>query len=527
MHCPTSTRPVRLRTTLLLALLALVVVLFPFASLPTQPAAVARAHPALLALAGEDPAQVVSVIVQQAEPSAELASVVARLGGEVTYDFPFLQGFAAELPAQAALVLAERSDVRWVAVDAPVIKTNAACPDCIDTANLFNTYIESINADDVWNSGPAYLQGQDVTVAVIDSGMNPHLDAFNADGGNGSSRIIANHTFAWGSTYGGGWDQWGHGTHVAGIIGGNGASSDGQLIGVAPKVNLIDLKVGDGKGYASVADVVAAIQWVYDNAESYNIRVVNLSLSSTMAESYHTSALNAAVELLWFRGITVVVAGGNDFDGHTGIGYAPANDPFVISVGAVNEQGTPDPSDDELAGFTSHGITDDGFAKPDLVAPGVDIVGLLASRKAIIVKEHPELKTKLPGVRGDFLRLSGTSMSSAVVAGAAALLIQAEPELTPDQVKARLMVAARSFSDDGWTGAYLDVEAAVNGTTIAYANQDVVISQLLWFDGEPVAWDAANWSAANWSAANWSAANWSAANWSAANWSTIDLGNDD
>jgi serine protease AprX len=527
MHCPTSTRPVRLRTTLLLALLALVVVLFPFASLPTQPAAVARAHPALLALAGEDPAQVVSVIVQQAEPSAELASVVARLGGEVTYDFPFLQGFAAELPAQAALVLAERSDVRWVAVDAPVIKTNAACPDCIDTANLFNTYIESINADDVWNSGPAYLQGQDVTVAVIDSGMNPHLDAFNADGGNGSSRIIANHTFAWGSTYGGGWDQWGHGTHVAGIIGGNGASSDGQLIGVAPKVNLIDLKVGDGKGYASVADVVAAIQWVYDNAESYNIRVVNLSLSARRRVVPHqrTECRGRTALVPWDHG------GGRrrqrlrrPHRHRLRAGQRPLRDLGRGRQRAGDARSRPTTN---LAGFTSHGITDDGFAKPDLVAPGVDIVGLLASRKAIIVKEHPELKTKLPGVRGDFLRLSGTSMSSAVVAGAAALLIQAEPELTPDQVKARLMVAARSFSDDGWTGAYLDVEAAVNGTTIAYANQDVVISQLLWFDGEPVAWDAANWSAANWSAANWSAANWSAANWSAANWSTIDLGNDD
>ena len=143
-------------------------------------------------------------------------------------------------------------------------------------------------------------------------------------------------------------DGFGHGQHVAGIIGGNGRHLGGAYIGVAPKVNLINVKVSDDNGAANASNVVAGLQWVNDNRAVYNIKVVNLSLNSSVAESYHTNPLNAAVEVLWFNKITVVVSVGNI--GKNAL-FPPANDPFVITVGATDDRGTLFTSDDTLASF--------------------------------------------------------------------------------------------------------------------------------------------------------------------------------
>jgi serine protease AprX len=245
--------------------------------------------------------------------------------------------------------------------------------------------------------------------------------------------------------------------------------------------------------------------------------VVNLSITSTLSESYHTSALNAAVELLWFKGIVVVVSSGNNGIDANGALYSPANDPFVISVGAADDRGTPQTTDDALAPFSSAGLTADGFAKPDLVAPGANIISLMVSPDAILMKDHPDHRVYgFAGGDDYYFRMSGTSMAAAVVSGAAALLLQDEPHLTPDQVKYRLVSTARPLP--GSNAGYLDVYAAVKGDTTAYANEGLTISQILWSDDEPMNWTAANWTAANWTAANWTAANWTAANWTSIVW---------
>ena len=358
------------------------------------------------------------------------------------------------------------------------ISFESDCPDCFHTDDLENSFAKSLGADVLWNESN-YLQGQGVTVAVVDSGIAPHQDFMAA---NGQSRLLAQVDFI---TPGAVLDDfYGHGTHVAGSIGGNGARSGGKYPGVAPQVNLVDVKVMDDLGIGTTSSVVEGLQWIYDNKDLYNIRVVNLSLNSTVTETYHTSALDAALEVLWFNGIVVVVSAGNNGTYASGVVFPPANDPFVITVGAVDDMGTRDTTDDVLASFSAFGTTDDGFSKPDIVVPGRNIISPLASDDCNLIIDHPD--HAVPGDDGTFyFRMSGTSMASGVAAGAVALLLQDEPQLTPDQVKFRLMDTARPFSGGNAAG-YMDLYQAVHADTTGSANTDLAASQLLWSGPDPV-----------------------------------------
>jgi serine protease AprX len=255
---------------------------------------------------------------------------------------------------------------------------------------------------------------------------------------------------------------------------------------------------------------------VLQNKSLYNIRVVNLSLNSSVAESYHTNPLNAAVEILWFNGLVVVVSAGNRGNGAI---YAPANDPFVITVGATDDQGTPSLSDDSVASFSAYGTTSDAVQKPDLVAPGTNIIARLVNTNMGLAGAHPA------NLVGNFyFRMSGTSMAAPIVSGAAALLLHDEPNLTPDQVKYRLMATANKT----WAGynvatagaGYLDVYAAVNGTTTQSANTNQPASQLLWTGANPLTWDSVNWNSVNWNSVNWNSVNWNSVNWNSVNWNS-------
>jgi serine protease AprX len=270
------------------------------------------------------------------------------------------------------------------------------------------------------------IQGQGVTIAVIDSGVSLEDDF--------GDRVLTRAAFNGEAQTTN--DVYGHGTHVAGIIGGEGINSIGSYQGVAPEANLIGLKVSDEYGMAYESDTVAAMQWVLDHKDEYSIRVVNLSLNSTVQQSYHTSPLDAAAEILWFNGVVVVASAGNrTLDGNFyTITASPANDPFIITVGASDELQTGDASDDNIALFSAHGTTIDGFSKPDIIAPGYNIMSVLSQ----ISNWNVDFPEPL-GLQGKYFRLSGTSMSAPMVSGAVALLLQAEPDLNPDQVKYRLM----------------------------------------------------------------------------------------
>ncbi|HYN86964.1 MAG TPA: S8 family peptidase, partial [Ardenticatenaceae bacterium] len=484
----------------LLLLVALLATGIPFGGAWTTPTP--KAQPILLAMAAQQPEATVAVVVQKTAQGANPEALVARLGGQVVNHLPIINAFAAELPAEAVPALASTRGVRWVSLDAPVFEagkpgpntgptpTPTPCTVCIDTSKLKNEYIRAIRADQVWNTAP-YLQGQGIGVAVVDSGIGNHLDFQN---GAGVSRVIAQAKFD--SRTDTMADKYGHGTHVSGIIGGNGQASGGQYIGVAPKVNLINVKISDDSGASNMSDVINALQWVLDNRTTYNIRVVNLSLNSSVAEAYHTSPLSAAVEILWFNGIVVVVSAGNN---GTATLYPPANDPFVITVGATNDMMSTSVSDDTLASFSAYGTTESGFAKPDLVAPGFKIKSVLAPDSALAKTDPGYVETTTSGVQ--YFKMSGTSMAAPMVSGAVALLLQDEPALTPDQVKYRLMATTikgrkqfPAYNATTMGAGLLDVYAAVNGTTTASANTGVQASQLLWSGSEPVTWSSVSWN---------------------------------
>jgi serine protease AprX len=381
---------------------------------------------------------------------------------------------------------------------------------------LVNAYDRAVNADKLWKK-PPYLDGQGITVAVVDSGMNTHSDLQVS--GSGNSRITASATLIANTTPA---DGYGHGTHVAGVITGNGNKSAGQRAGIAPNVNLVSVKVSDDNGMSLGSDLVAGLQWVYDNRTVYNIKVVNISMNSSVAESYNTSPIDAAVEILWFNGIVVVVSAGNNGSGGV---FPPANDPFVITVGATDDMGSPKLADDAVASFSAYGTTESGFAKPDLVAPGRNIISLLASTTDSAYLNHPDYRFD-----NDYFRMSGTSMSAPMVSGAVALLLQDEPTLNPDQVKYRLMATAnKSWAGYNATTAgagYLDVYAAVNGTTTATANTGINASNMLATGSAPVTWNSVGWNSVGWNSVGWNSVGWNSVGWNSVGWNSVGWNSD-
>ena len=371
-----------------------------------------------------------------------------------------------------------------------------------------SAYLSAVKADQL------NLNGQGISVAVIDSGISFHTD-FSSENG---FRIPNSLNF---SGSGNTDDLYGHGTHVAGIIGGNGSASSGIYRGVAPGVNLVSLKVSDKNGMTYESSVVNSLQWVYNNKATYNIRVVNLAMNSTVDQSYHTSPLSAAVEILWFNGIVVVVSSGNNGDGNGPVTvYPPANDPFVITVGATEDKGTATLADDNLAVFSAYGTTVEGFAKPDLVAPGRNLIAPLAAKATTAYTEHP-----LHRVGDYYFRMSGTSMSAPVVSGAVALLLQDEPGLNPDQVKYRLMATASKdwagFNTSQSGSGYLDAYSAVYGSTTQSANQGILVSKMLSTGDNPITWGSVGWNSVGWNTVGWNTVGWNTVGWNSVGWNTV------
>jgi serine protease AprX len=314
----------------------------------------------------------------------------------------------------------------------------------------------AVNANYAW---PLGWDGTGVGVAVIDSGIALKHDLTGRDGT--ASRVLYSESFVTGDSAT--TDVYGHGTHVAGIVGSSGRDSSGLLFthtykGVAPNANLISLRVLDANGSGSESGVIAAIERAIELKSAYNIRVLNLSLGRTVFESYTLDPLCQAVEAAWNAGIVVVTAAGNfgrdnsmGTDGYGTIA-SPGNDPYVITVGAMNTHSSFGTADDTIASYSSKGPTlIDHIVKLDLVAPGNAVVSLMAPNSTLAAN-YPT--TRIPvaayekvgllglGNSSDYFRLSGTSMATPVVSGAAALLIQQQPSITPDQVKARLMKTA-------------------------------------------------------------------------------------
>ena len=400
-------------------------------------------QPLLLDIAAQQPDKQVNIIVQKTGKDTSVEQAVYNLGGIVTKDLHIINGFAAQLPARQIPGLSESAGIRFISLDGPAessaTATATTCTGCVDVTKLVSNYDKEVNADKVWNQTVSgvqkpWLQGQGIGVAVIDSGIQAQNDFKSTV--TGSSRVLTSVSMVQNLTPSG--DGYGHGTHVAGIIGGSGINSAGSYVGIAPQVNLVSVKVSGVTGTVSSSDIVSGLQWVNDNKATYNIKVVNLSLNSTAVSSYNNDPLDAAAEILWFNKVVVVVSAGNNGTANL---YAPANDPFVITVGAVDDKTTLDRSDDTVTTYSAWGKDETGQSKPDLVAPARKSVSVLSSGGSTITKAHPNYQLS-GGMASFYFMMSGTSMAAPVVSGAAALLLQSEPNLTPDQVKYRLKATA-------------------------------------------------------------------------------------
>ena len=292
--------------------------------------------------------------------------------------------------------------------------------------------------------------GSGVGVAVIDSGITSWHDDLTDASGSGGQRVARFVDVVDGQETP--YDDYGHGTHVAGIIAGNGFDSDGARTGIAPGAHLVVLKVLDGAGRGYISDVIAALDYAIAHRDALNIRVINLSVASGVYESYNLDPLTLAAERAVRAGIVVVAAAGNN--GRTAAGQtqyggitSPGNAPWVLTVGASSHMGTVERDDDSIASFTSRGPTAiDRRAKPDLVAPGIGIESLSNPDSSLYSTQSNYL---LPGTRPapalPYLSLSGTSMSAPVVSGTVALMLQADPTLTPNQVKAILQYTSEIY----------------------------------------------------------------------------------
>jgi serine protease AprX len=371
------------------------------------------------------------------------------------------------------------------------------------------------------------------TIAIVDSGIA-------ASRSDVSGRVLGQVNLASlpGNSPTG--DGYGHGTFVAGIA----AGSAPGYAGVTPKANLMSVDIMNDQGQATVADVVAAADWILQNKTTYNIKVANFSLHSVSRASVQFDPIDQAVEKLWLNGVVVVAAAGNYAvnGAASGVQFAPGNDPFVITVGATDIGTKLNTSDDTAAPWSAWGYTPDGFMKPEIGAPGRYMVGPVPSNGVLYSQRPTSVRA------AGYMQLSGTSFAAPVVSGAAAMLLGQHPTWTPDQVKGALMLTAKAqpqvtlgqlgvgevnvasarslhMQNPPNPNAALDhfVGAAADGTSVfnAAAWADAARSDAAWADAawSDAAWSDAAWSDAAWSDAAWSDAAWASAAWASAAWS--------
>jgi serine protease AprX len=463
----------------------------------------------LARLAATRPGAAVEVIIQlRAGVGAAAGSRLVRsLGGTPGAYLHIINGLSARMTAGAASRLGRSPSVRAVSLNAALKESywGGWSP-----WHLATTFDQSVGATRLWDR----TTGRGVGVAVIDTGISGDLPDFRTSQSDTTSRVITSAVIDPNATTA--TDTYGHGTAVAGLIAGNGTHRDagdpqwGQYSGSAPDANLISIKIADDTGASTTLDAVYGLQFAVDHQSEDNIRVINLSFRSTSAESYKTDPLDAAVEQAWFHGIVVVAAAGNLGTEPDAVSYAPGNDPYVLTVGAVDDQGTRWQGDDQVASWSSQGTTQDGFAKPDVLAPGAHIVSALAPNSAFT--------TLCPTcvIGNSYFQLSGTSLASPIVAGVAADLIAAHPDWTPDEVKGAIVNTANQLPSGGHE---------VNAPAAYWADGGALVSdQGLTPNGDiDPSTGSIDYSQASWSQASWStAADPLAASWSQASWSCVD-----
>jgi serine protease AprX len=443
--------------------------------------------------------------------TATASAIQKNPSGSVKTQYSVINGVAATMSGAAIQALSKNTGIASIIEDTKVGGTALS--------NL-QLWPQVTQVSSFYGSAPAAP-----AIAVVDSGVDTTRAA------DFGARAVAQVNFVPASTANAkGTDGFGHGTLVAGIAAGQ---ADGYS-GAAPGANIVSLDVLDDSGSGSESDVISACEWIYKNQAKYNIRVVNLSVLAGSNASFMYDPLDQAVEKLWLSGVVVVTAAGNfAANGQpSGMPYAPGNDPFVITVGAADINGTVGTTDDFNAPWSAYGYTLDGFAKPELGAPGRYMNGAVPTT-ATMYTQHPE-RVVAPG----YMWMSGTSFAAPVVSGIAADLLALHPTWTPDDVKGALMLTA--VQPGPATGQYAlgvgepqataaaavaappNPNAGLNAYVVADPNGGRVFDAASWSSAAQAnaSWSSASWNSAAWNSASWSSAAWSSKAWNSAAWSS-------
>jgi len=507
-----------------------------------------------------------SVIVRTRRGAgARVERAVRRLGGTVGLRLPLINGCAATIPSSKLSALKRVPGVVSISPDRriqPLGDSFSAYDAPSDLGSMYNVTLMT-GAQAYWKAG---LTGKGVDVALIDSGVAP-VDAVAEKTVNGPD--LSFESQASNLAY---LDSFGHGTHMAGIIAGRAsgavsgayAGDASDFLGMAPDAGLVSVKVADAHGATDVSQVIAAISWVVQHRSDHglNIRVLNLSYGTDSTQDTKVDPLAFAAEQAWEAGIVVVTAAGNAGYSKSGSLTSPARDPLVLAVGAADSSGTLSLKDDTVASFSSSGSSAGAHATGrfvDMVAPGSHIVSLRVPGSLI-----DQTYSSTGAVTESLFRGSGTSQAAAVVSGAAALIVQQRPSITPDQLKHLLMTTTtklRKSQNSAQGTGELDLQAALNATTPSWTQgvspavgtgsleaargsahlvkdgvtlsgeQDIFgapfdstamakleTSASSWSEG---VWNENIWSGSSWSGNSWSTSSWSANSWSSNSWSSV------
>jgi serine protease AprX len=498
-----------------IALLALVLsVIIPAAGIAGPENTRALVPGDLISAAQAEPDKIFQVIVQGDQlngKSSDVADVARSEGGKAKRVFSSLVGASVELSGKDLLKLARHPHIAAITRDERLSLVGNGDWDTQIPKDA-EMWRDSVNAKSLWG-GLLSPAPQAPAIAIVDTG----IDATKV--GDFGSRVVARANFSSLEPNALG-DPSGHGTMVAGVAAGNSDIAPG----VARNARLVDVRVASSRGEALTSDIVAAVDWILANKSGHNIRVANFSLVGTNAVSFRFDPLDKAVEKLWLNGVVVVAAAGNNGESSKAVGIgAPANDPFVITVGALDQAQTSSVSDDTRASWSAYGPTADGFMKPDVSAPGRYMV-MPVPMNASLPAEKANRVVKL-----GYMWMSGTSFSSPVVAGAAAQILARNPGLTPDQVKGALMLKARFVASADPGAGVGEIDAGSSASVSNPPNPNAGLYQFVadgTFNAEAWAsyvtananWTAANWVSSNWVGANWVSSNWVSSNWVSSNW---------
>jgi len=466
--------------------------------------------PELVASAKAHPHAIFHVIVQGTKSERTVVAAIKRdvrgKGLGLGRTLGTVNGASAGVTGAQLLTLADAKGVAAITVDQPVRLTDNGGSGSLDSDQLWTA---AARVEQGWSAASNGSLPTPPAIAVVDSGIQAGRSDFSS-----GARVIDRATIVTSGTPNSSGDGYGHGTFVAGIA----AGSADKYAGAAPSAPLVSIDVLNDQGMALTSDVIAACDWIIQHKTVDNIRVANFSLNSTAPASLFWDPLDAAVEKLWFNGIVVVAAAGNYGTGSTpsGVLNAPANDPFVITVGADDIGDRAGAWDDTAAPWSAWGYTYDGFAKPDLAAPGRYMIGPVPAASTLATTRASSL------VSSNYIQLSGTSFAAPVVSGAAAYLLALHPNWTPDKVKGALMLAARPEPNAtaGSVGVGLvdlyaassvsgppNPNSALNSFLIASPNGGTipVFNSSAWQTAAKAnpAWDQAAWGSAAWGSAAW------------------------